>query len=59
MWAGDMNGCPITHYMTIRRKGVDRPEWCPLVPVPEAADAEELRKFWEESEEWNVSNTEL
>ncbi len=37
-WEGEVNGCPITHYFTIRRKGVDRPEWCPLLPVPDHGD---------------------
>lgn len=37
-WEGLVNGCPIAHYFTIRRKGVDRPEWCPLIPVPDHGD---------------------
>lgn len=37
-WEGEVNGCPITHYFTIRRKGVDRPEWCPLLHVPDHGD---------------------
>lgn len=57
-WEGLVNGCPITHYFTIRRKGVDRPEWCPLIPVPDHPADGEIDKWWERNETVNAERSE-
>ena len=40
-------GCQATGYIPLRKVGQDRPDWCPLVPVPQHGrliDADALMK---------------
>lgn len=37
-WDGQNNGCPIVHMITLRRTHQKKPDWCPLVEVPDHGD---------------------
>lgn len=53
------NGCWLKKYFCVRRYGIDRPSWCPLVEIPESnievlelsVDPETAKKWWREVSE--------
>lgn len=58
-------GCQATGYIPLRKANQDRPDWCPLVPVPphgRLIDAAELQKDIHEhdyilSDKWNSTDS--
>lgn len=52
-WDGQNNGCPIVHMITLRRTHQKKPDWCPLVEVPDHGDLVDIDNVLEDFAELN------